>query len=277
MTTENTYRTDYAGIDYSHFKTTNRNPKTGIRYGVISLSSVSGWIWDEMTPVYHFTCENCDTDLGEPGEHSNCPGCDMPLEPEGWEHVSEGLKFHMTQGSNEIWVTESPVVTRAQYCSPCAPGAGNLNAPCFDGAWTYALPEEFFDKPREELMDLVDDYARPCPYLDDLHPVYVDYCHSKTGPFIRGKEVPDTNTYIYEKHLMRRYCTGKWVAVTVEEGVKGRDNYSHATRSSGIYDHYAGVAKYKQMQMGDGLFGIWVEYKPVGIDDEEGRLKHLRG
>ena len=55
----------------------------------------------------------------------------------------------------DIFIFKSPYYTRAQFCSPCAPGAGYLRSPCENGPKTYCFGPDWFD-----------DY-RPCPY-----PVY---------------------------------------------------------------------------------------------------------
>ena len=54
-----------------------------------------------------------------------------------------------------MWVEKSPWVTRAYYCSPCAPGAGYLGS-CeklhdeegylTGDCWAYCLDAEFFDE-----------------------------------------------------------------------------------------------------------------------------------
>ena len=44
-------------------------------------------------------------------------------------------------------VFESPWVTRAEFCSPCYPGAGNLSVDEGDNdCWAYALGPEWFDE-----------------------------------------------------------------------------------------------------------------------------------
>jgi hypothetical protein len=51
-----------------------------------------------------------------------------------------------------VFVLKSPFYTFAAFCSPCAPGAGNLDSTAGDGAKTYCLGRDWFDE-----------YA-PCPY-----------------------------------------------------------------------------------------------------------------
>jgi hypothetical protein len=60
-----------------------------------------------------------------------------------------------TTGDCDLFVFRSMYYTFAQFCSPCVPGAGNLDTPCDSGPKTYCLGIDWFDS------------DRPCPY-----PVY---------------------------------------------------------------------------------------------------------
>lgn len=122
-------KTDYAGIDYG-FGKTNIDLETGIRYGVISQNSLPSWIWDDAEPVYgECECENPDW--------CNC-------EPLAWKVTAEDFEMSKSADRFNFWVFKSPVKIRAQFCSPCCPGAGNLDSPCDDGVYTYAVPLEFW-------------------------------------------------------------------------------------------------------------------------------------
>lgn len=44
-----------------------------------------------------------------------------------------------------LYVIKSPFYTLTAYCSPCAPGAGNLDAPDAAGVRTYCLGAEWFE------------------------------------------------------------------------------------------------------------------------------------
>ena len=142
--------TNYPGIDYSHGQS-NRDADTGIRYGVISQHSVRD---DVIADVYY-------------GPHSKCLAFEaagkelkrnlrMALEDyyhgsrldeavddifdelDGW---SEGMEIETDplyehDGykivkclDNDLMVLKSPWYTYAQFCSPCVPGAGNLDHP----------------------------------------------------------------------------------------------------------------------------------------------------
>lgn len=51
-----------------------------------------------------------------------------------------------TDSSGDFWVYKSPFVTWAQFCSPCALGAGYLRTPCVEGvgAYTYCPPTDWW-------------------------------------------------------------------------------------------------------------------------------------
>ncbi len=65
-------------------------------------------------------------------------------EPIGYSYEADG--YTLTDClQTDIMVLSSPYYTFAQYCSPCVPGAGNLDTPCDDGPKTYALGHEWFE------------------------------------------------------------------------------------------------------------------------------------
>ena len=63
----------------------------------------------------------------------------------GMSYDRDGYKISSAFDNTELFITASPFYTRAQYCSPCAPGAGNLDHPCDDGPKTYCLGHDWFD------------------------------------------------------------------------------------------------------------------------------------
>jgi hypothetical protein len=67
-------------------------------------------------------------------------------------------EYKAEQGGDDsgIFIVKSPYYTRAQFCSPCAPGAGYLRKPVKNGPKTYCFGPDWFDEDIE-----------PCPY-----PVY---------------------------------------------------------------------------------------------------------
>ena len=155
----------YAGIDYS-LGQSNRDPKTGIHYGVISQHSVNYDCLDGVDYDYGEPhCPECggdvvpsdDDSLPEDAEWNDgkdfaCAECEScywsdsvyPDEALGWS-LDDG-EYKLTDClDSDIFVLASPYYTFAQYCSPCVPGAGNLDTPCEDGPKTFALGHDWFE------------------------------------------------------------------------------------------------------------------------------------
>lgn len=61
-----------------------------------------------------------------------------------WLYEKDGHKLTNCLQS-DIFVLESPFYTLSQFCSPCVPGAGNLDSPCPDGPRTYCLSHDYFE------------------------------------------------------------------------------------------------------------------------------------
>lgn len=155
----------YAGIDYG-LGASNIDKETGIRYGVISSHSV-GQAWYENAEALYGdpTCPKCgntvvasdDDSLPEDAEWNNgkdyaCANCEtcywsdsvFPDEAQGYEYKGDG--YELTDClDNDIFVLKSDYYTFAQFCSPCVPGAGNLNNYCEDGAKSYCLGHDWFE------------------------------------------------------------------------------------------------------------------------------------
>lgn len=142
-------KTNYPGIDYAAGQQVNRDAKTGIRYGIIPSMDVSP---DALEDIY---LNGTDTDYEDwqqaiKSEIRNAlsnylsekaiqrvidNGLDNigdDYQPTGdctrYEYEQDGYKL-MIDGSGDLWVMESPYVTYAQFCSPCAPGACHLGSP----------------------------------------------------------------------------------------------------------------------------------------------------
>ncbi len=159
--------TDYKGIDYSLGRS-NFDKETGIHYGVISQNSVSQAWSDSAEPIYgEPSCGVCgdkaeefnadvfkdEEDWDDKGSEYMCTKCKRtfnsddayPDEPAGWEYKDEG--YILTDClDNDIFVLKSPYFTYAQFCSPCVPGAGNLDTPVEDGVKSYCLGHDWFDE-----------------------------------------------------------------------------------------------------------------------------------
>lgn len=158
--------TAYAGIDYG-LGLANVDRETGIRFGVINQNDV-GEAWYESAEADYGdpTCGICgnaahnaaDAEDGELDDYDGsngefyCPICKRCFDPEdayGDEPLGfsfEDAEYSLSAGSDgDIFVLKSPYYTRAQFCSPCAPGAGYLMNPCETGPRTYCLGPEWFE------------------------------------------------------------------------------------------------------------------------------------
>lgn len=127
-----------AGIDYG-MGMANVDRATGIRYGVISQHTLAPESLSDLEPVYPETEHDDDCD------NHDCCNCGDMSEPMGFAYDQHG--YHLESGTDGfgIFVITSPYFTRAQFCSPCAPGAGNLDSPDEDGVKTFCLGADWFD------------------------------------------------------------------------------------------------------------------------------------
>ena len=178
---------NYPGIDYSGTGATcNRDADTGIRYGVISTRSLTEWFWDSVENDYgDATCPECGNPAVDipchTVQHENgvsviqdmpeayaefetakhecsdyaCESCRQLFgsesafsdEPLGWS-IDNGEYRVVDCLDSDAMILKSPFYTFAQYCSPCVPGAGNLDNPCEDGAKSYCFGHDWFDGDR---------------------------------------------------------------------------------------------------------------------------------
>jgi hypothetical protein len=161
----------------------NYNPTTGIPYGVISGNnlpellddisrngdSLSYAAWKQeleekikgaiVGAIDDFTC-NAKTiadslDYGEIVDSLLDGGLaeDYQQEEEEFEYsynTPQG-KVSLLQGwlggAPLVWVLDSPYYANCKGCSPCVPGAGDLDNPCENGLECYCLPPD--DMPEE--------------------------------------------------------------------------------------------------------------------------------
>jgi len=144
-------KTNYFGIDYG-MGTTNIDLETGIRYGVISMHEVAWWA-EESEAVYANACPFCGYEnenyvAGEP-----CPVCKetaedwLDSEPAAFTYEKDGYAAEQGANNTDVFVVKSPYFTHAQFCSPCAPGAGyvkNWTDPGV-GAKTYCFGHDWFE------------------------------------------------------------------------------------------------------------------------------------
>lgn len=129
------------GIDYGN-GLTNIDNETGIRYGVISLNNVDqNWLNDFETH-YPDTIHADDCDNPE-----NCYCSDI-MEATHATYNKDGLicEYSFNSSMNILFIFKSPRIVACRFCSPCVPGAGDLDNPDPNGVQTYALPEAFLAK-----------------------------------------------------------------------------------------------------------------------------------
>lgn len=155
---------NYIGLDYG-MGISNRNLETEIHYGVISQHTPSSWIWDDFEGVYAHGCPECGTEFDDETKTENeegdeeCPTCGFKPrhndESEWWGDEAIGQEYNNDNPDYSIeysetlccfYVIKSPFYTFTMYCSPCAPGAGDLDSPREEGVKSYCLGKEFFDE-----------------------------------------------------------------------------------------------------------------------------------
>jgi len=155
------------GIDYSPpGSTVNRDPSTGIRYGVIPLGRLGEFAHESFEDRYDAACPHCGDEVPEDthftadnrpagkqyGFWTICLSCEKPFEEEqqygdepSARECSDGEYDAHVDSSQDVWFTRSPYFTRAAFCSPCAPGACYLANPREDGERTYCPGPDWFD------------------------------------------------------------------------------------------------------------------------------------
>lgn len=156
--------TTYTGIDYAAGTGTNTDKDTGIRYGVISQNSLMAEALDDIyTHGRDLSHEQAEADLKSAlrrtledyfhGERLNHAVDNAFDAIDGWADNFDGSGPYyyeadetvQTMENGELWVFKSLYFTHAQFCSPCMPGAGNLDTHCPDGPRTYCLGHDWFD------------------------------------------------------------------------------------------------------------------------------------
>lgn len=144
--------TDYVGIDYS-MGSANRDPETGIHYGVIHQHEVLQAWADESEPYYVYSCPHCGNELKKGYDAKRCGACYKTIDPEQDFDMLEPTSFVVDNDEysaecgedGDIFITKSPYYTLCQYCSPCAPGAGYIINTVKDGIKTYCFDSSWFE------------------------------------------------------------------------------------------------------------------------------------
>ncbi len=178
--------TNYAGIDYACGQPVNRNAQTGLRFGVIHSNKISPEAFDgivqngtdvdfetyqdDIRKAVKSALESALEDyigshdiaaVVEAAQDAALENCGDRYESGGdctrYNYDSDGYKIQ-TASDGDMFITESPFFTYAQFCSPCAPGACYLANPLespVEANKCYCLGKDWFDE------------FNPCPY-----PVY---------------------------------------------------------------------------------------------------------
>lgn len=143
------------GVDYGH-GLVNIDIANGIRYGVIALT---GYMSEELEYDFPFRCPYCGSDSLVQSRSRDwdyfCQSCRTPHESMdcygdeevGFHYDKEGYVLVDCLDTN-VMVIRSPYFTFAPYCSPCVPGAGDLDNSVYnpnDGVKTYCLGPEWFE------------------------------------------------------------------------------------------------------------------------------------
>lgn len=128
----------------------NFDEKTGIRYGVISPHSVGQWAMDKVydhgtDPYYEYSkneiishlktfCEDHDIDYDRIDSDQFVDlYCENVQNDDGQMDYSDTeYDLHVSGDNFGIFVMRSPYYTYCRDCSPCAPGAGDLDSPVDD-------------------------------------------------------------------------------------------------------------------------------------------------
>lgn len=155
------------GIDYG-MGTTNIDRETGIRFGVIPMNDLNEWAHESFEADYGApTCGKCgneavDYDDEKHGEYKvkrgacsdyACETCERVFDGEDAfgddvrEWILDDGEYKATMGGDDgdVFILHSPYFTRAQFCSPCAPGACHLRNPTEDGERAYCFGHDWFE------------------------------------------------------------------------------------------------------------------------------------
>ncbi|MCK9593885.1 MAG: hypothetical protein M0Q91_17935 [Methanoregula sp.] len=176
----------------------NFDEKTGIRYGVISPHNISSFALDDIyqngtDPQYESAKEEFENGLKSAIKEFCDNNSNMRLDDrhididvimdqwnDHFENDGSGIMdysdseydLHVSGDNFGIFVMRSPYYTYCRGCSPCAPGAGDLNSPItdkdqladcmslktiFSAGKALCLGHEWFDQSDDQ-------YSRKIPY-----------------------------------------------------------------------------------------------------------------
>jgi hypothetical protein len=171
------------GIDYG-LGQTNIDKETGIRFGVIHANEVcQAWSDSSESEYGEPSCPKCgneavasdapipEDEIQEEGDEDKardelgykslhgvcgdyaCDSCRILFDGDeayGCESIAFNLddgEYKATQGGDDcdIFILKSPYYTRAEFCSPCAPGACYLVNHTADGERAYCFGHDWFE------------------------------------------------------------------------------------------------------------------------------------
>lgn len=143
---------------------TNMNPETNIRYGYISAKSLHPEVINELmygiqatdiryenfkTEIYAAMRASLDDYLSV---HAIDAAYDAAIEETEYyddepihEGEYKGVKYRTSWlgGALNVWIFESPQIEKFRLCSPCVPGACDLDSPNADGEFGYTVPDDW--------------------------------------------------------------------------------------------------------------------------------------
>lgn len=147
----------------------NYNTETGIPFGTIYLNNLdpdtASWLWTEGIDLsYEEAYEDAKAEIRsdidqeiqdgtfDPDEDDiedeialRLENLDIQIDEPTIEGEYEGVKYMISWlgAAPLLWVFESPFTGRYHQCSPCVPGAGDLDSPDEDGELCYDVPPDW--------------------------------------------------------------------------------------------------------------------------------------
>ena len=140
----------------------NCDPETGTPYGVVQMNRLADWVYDEFfANGENLTARYAHTDFIDEymADHPEADEAEVEdASQEFWDNYygeeeeyrlslpGEGLELGMSYlgGAPLVWVFKSPHKATVRPCSPCVPGAGDLDSKCDDGMECYDLPPDWY-------------------------------------------------------------------------------------------------------------------------------------
>jgi len=137
--------------------------KDGVPYGVASLHGLAEWVYDEFVEYGENLTFNAVVedflhtwDVENPGRSEEREDAreealerfldEVYLEEEEYRLEKDGMTLGLSYlgGAPLVWVLDSPYTAIARPCSPCCPGAGDLDSRDESGIRCLSLPPEWF-------------------------------------------------------------------------------------------------------------------------------------